>query len=120
MRLRLTTKRMTVLKMSIHVDDLLVIGPQDQSGFCLGGWDNALLPRVWKLCAWAQVPGNGALHCSRWITGDNSGYIEGVATMMGVTHAKTPTTPGIRPKQQTEVEEKPVDKTRQRVFRAIV
>ena len=29
-------------------------------------------------------------------------------------------TPGIRPKQQTEEEEKLVDKTRQRVFRAIV
>ena len=36
-----------------------------------------------------------------------SGYIEGM-------------TPGIRPKQPTEAEEKPVDETRQRVFRAIV
>ena len=40
--------------------------------------------------------------------------------MMGVTHAKTPTTPGIRPKQPTEAEEKAVDETRQRVLRAIV
>ena len=40
--------------------------------------------------------------------------------MMGVTHAKTSTTPGIRPKQTTEEEEKLVDETRQRVFRAIV
>ena len=40
--------------------------------------------------------------------------------MMGVTHANTPTTPGIRPRQPTEAEEKPVDETRQRVFRAIV
>ena len=35
--------------------------------------------------------------------------------MMCVTHAKTPTTSGIRPRQPTEAEE-----TRQRVFRAIV
>ena len=34
--------------------------------------------------------------------------------------AKTPTTPGIGPKQPTEAEEKFVDETRQRVFRAIV
>ena len=40
--------------------------------------------------------------------------------MMGVTHAKTPTTPGIRPRQPTEAEEKSKDETRQRVFRAIV
>ena len=49
-----------------------------------------------------------------------SGYIEGMASMMGVTHAKTPTTPGIRPRQPTEAEEKTVDQTRQRVFRAFV
>ena len=48
-----------------------------------------------------------------------SGYIEEVASMMGATHAKTPTTPGIRPRQPTEAEEKLVDEMRQRVFRAI-
>ena len=36
------------VKMSVHVDDPLVIGP-DQSEFCLSGWDNALLTRVWRL-----------------------------------------------------------------------
>ena len=46
-------------------------------------------------------------------------YIEVMASMMGVTHAKTPTTPGIRPRQPTEAGEKLVDTTRERVFRAI-
>ena len=47
-------------------------------------------------------------------------YIDVMASMMGVTHAKTPTTPGIRPRQPTEAGEKLVDTTRERVFRAIV
>ena len=36
--------------------------------------------------------------------------------MMDVTHVKTPTTSGIRPRHPTEAEEKPVDETRQRVL----
>ena len=49
-----------------------------------------------------------------------SRYIERMASMMGVTHAKTPTTPGIRTRHPTEADEKPVDAARQRVFRAVV
>ena len=49
-----------------------------------------------------------------------SGYIEVMASMMGVTHARTHRTPGIRPRSLKEADEKSVDETRQRVFRVIV
>ena len=65
----------------------------------------------------------GMLHCifsGGYLETTPSGYIEGMASMMGVTHAIKPTTPGIRPRQPTEAEEKLVDETKQRVFRAIV
>ena len=74
-----------------------------------------MLSRVWRHLTC------GVLHYSRWILGDNPFRLhQGNGLDDGVTHAKTPTTPGIRPRQPTEAEEKTVDETRQRVFRAIV
>ena len=49
-----------------------------------------------------------------------SGYIEGMASMMGVLQAKTPTTAGIHTRDPTEADEKLVGAARQRVFRAFV
>ena len=45
-----------------------------------------------------------------------SRYIEGMASMIGVLRAKTPTTPGIRTKHPTEADEKPVDAARCRAI----
>ena len=111
------------MKMSVHVDDPLVMVQKDQSEFCMSGWDNALLSR--GLETFDSVRGLKYLGMVYFTTPNGhlettpSGYIEGMASLVGVTHAKTPTTPGIRPRQPTEAEEKPVDE-RQRVFRAFL
>ena len=65
----------------------------------------------------------GMVYCTipgRYLETTPSGYIEETASMMGVTHAKTPTTPGVRPRHPTGADEKPVNATRQQVFCAIV
>ena len=112
------------MKMSVHVDDPLVIGPEGPIRI-LFEWLGQRIA-VKGLETFDSMRGLrylGMVYCTipgGFLETTPSGYIEVMASMMGLTHAKTPTTPGIRPRQPTEAEEKPVDETRQRVFRAIV
>ena len=103
------------VKMSIHVDDpegpIRILFEWLGQRIAVKGFGRLLdsergLKYLGMLCF--TIPGG-------YLETTPSGYIEGMASMMGVTHAKTPTTPGIRPKQPTEAEEKPVDETRQPV-----
>ena len=112
------------VKMSVHVDDPLVIGPvgplrvlfdwlgQRIAVEGLETFDSARGLQYLEMVCYT-FPGG-------YLETIPSGYIEGMASMMGVMHAKTPTTPGIRTRHPTEADEKPVDAARQRVFRAIV
>ena len=104
------------VKMSVHVDDSLVIGPEGPIRI-LFEWLGQRIA-VKGLETFDSVRG---LKCLGMLYGTvPGGYLETTPSGYIVTHAKTPTKPGIRPKQPTEAEEKPVDETRQRVFRAIV
>ena len=108
------------VKMSVHVDDPLVIGPEGPiiiffECIVVKGLETFDSVRGLKYLEMVYYTFPGG-----YLETTPSGDIEGMASMMGVTDAKTPTTPGIRPRQPTEAEENPVDETRQRVFRAIV
>ena len=108
------------VKMSVHVDDPLVIGTEGPIIILFEGtvvkdletFDSVRGLKYLEM-VYYTFPGG-------YLETTPSGYIEGMASMMGVTDAKTPTTPGIRLRQPTEAEEKPVDETGKRVFRAIV
>ena len=112
------------VKMSTQVDDPLVIGPDGPIGILCEWLGQSIAVKGLETfdsvrglkdlgMVYYTIPGG-------YLETTPSGYIEGMASMMGTTHAKTCTTPGIRPKHPTEAEEKLVDETRPRVFRAIV
>ena len=101
------------VKMSVHVDDPRVIGPEgpirilfEWFGQCIAvkGLETFDSMRGLK---YLEMVYNTILF--GYLETTPSVYIEGMASMMGVTHAKTPTTPGIRTRQPTEAEEKTVD-----------
>ena len=98
------------VNMSVHVDDPLEIGPAGPirilfewlgQRIAVKGLETFDSVRGLKYLGmlYYTIPGG-------YLETTPSGYIEGMASMMGVTHAKTPTTPGIRPRQPTEAEEK--------------
>ena len=112
------------VKMSVRVDDPLVIGPEGPIRI-LFEW---LGQRI-------AVKGPETFHSVRglmylgmvhktipgeFLETTPSGYIEGMESMMGVLQAKTPTTAGTRTRDPTEADEKLVGAARQRVFRAFV
>ena len=112
------------MKMSVHVDDPLVIGPEGSirilfewlgQRIAVKGLETFDSVRGLKFLGLVQytIPGG-------FLETTPSGCIEGVASMMGVLLAKTPTTAGIRTRHPTEADEELVDAARQRVFRAIV
>ena len=78
------------------------LAQKDQSESCLSGWDKRIA--VKDLETFDSVRGLkylGMVHYTipgGYLETTPSGSIEGMASMMGVTHAKTPTTPGIRTK----------------------
>ena len=103
------------VKMSVHVDDPLVIGPEGPirilfewlgQRIAVKGLETFDSVRGLKYLemVYYTIPGG-------YLETTPSGYIEGMASMIVVTHSKTPTTPGIRPRQPTEAEEKPLDET---------
>ena len=109
------------MRISVHVDDPLVIGPEGPIRF-LFEWRVAVksleildpVRRVNYLgMAYSRIPGG-------YLETIPPGYTDGMASMMGVLQAKTPATPAIRTRHPTEADEKPVDPTRVRVCRAIV
>ena len=100
------------LETTVHVDDPLVIGPEGPirnlfewlgQRIAVKGLETLDSVRVLKYLGmvYHTVPGG-------YLETTPSGYIEGLASRMGVTHATTPSTPGIRPRQPTEAEEKPM------------
>ena len=124
MALSTYNKKEDGVKMSVHVDDPLVIGPEgpirvlfDWLGMRIAvkGLETFDSARGLKYLGmvYNTIPA-GFLETTL------AGYIEGMASMMGVMHAKTPTTPGFRTPHPTEADEKRLDAARQRVFRAIV
>ena len=110
MALSTYNKKEDGVKMSVHVDDPLVIGPEgpirvlfDWLGMRIAvkGLETLDSARGLKYLGmvYNTIPA-GFLETTL------AGYIEGMASMMGVMHAKTPTTPGFRTPHPTEADEK--------------
>ena len=99
--LRPSTTEEDGVRMSVHVDDPLVIR-SSKGPYQLFEW---LGQRV-------AVKGLETLDAGRGLREVLPGYIEGMASTIGVLQAKTSTTPGIQ-----EADEKPVDAARCRVCR---
>ena len=98
------------VKMSVHVDDPLVIGPEgpitilfewlgQRIAFKSLETFDSVRGLMYLRMVYYTIPGG-------YLETTYSGYIGGMASMVGATQAKTPTTPGIRPRQPTETEEK--------------
>ena len=116
------------VRMSVHVDDPLVIGPEGPIRVLFEWLGQRVAVKSLETfdpvrglkylgMVYYRIPGGHPGGHKETIP---PGYIEGMASMMGVLHAKTPATPGIRTRHPTEADEKPVDATRVRVYSAIV